>query len=299
MTDLINQLNNEIVTIRKNIDEIGNLPDKVDEFCGILAASIRAGYLGPGVFTVFTSERAIDDLYEDRDSINSAIREAWNKLEITDPDLEIPVQLLTISDEWRNFKGLIQAARADFDNTDLSKNWAGDAAAAYVGVRERQKLALESLPLACEQIAVSIGNLAMAELALYSELALKSREMITEVTGLVGGLLSSTVKVVVNPFALGDYIDATSNLAVSIENLKTLILGVVSAMATSAASRISENNMIGQSYSIIDGLHYNKWPPAVSAAYTGGLRDVIGDATTSDGDKSDWDPGTTVVVASS
>lgn len=294
---LIDELNTQIVTIRTNIEDIGNLPDKVDEFCGILALSMRSNYAGPGIFSAYGVERAISDLYDDRDNVNASIRQAWKKLDKTNPDLEVPVQLLTISDEWRNFKGLIQAARADFDNTDLSKNWAGDAAIAYVGVRERQKLALESLPLSCEQIAVSIGNLAMSELALYIELATKSREMVTTVIALVGDLISSNVGIVVNPWEIDNYLDGMNNLVVAMENIKTLIIGIVAAIATSAATRIAENNMIGQSYSIIDGLHYNKWPAAVSAAYTGGLRDVIGDATTADGDKSDWNPGATTVVA--
>ncbi|MFF0544381.1 hypothetical protein [Nocardia thailandica] len=300
MTELTKQLNSQITTIRTNIDDIGNLPNKVDEFCGALALSMRSNYASiSGIFSAYGTEKAISDMYEDRDNVNAAIREAWTKLDATDPDLEVPVQLLTISDEWRNFKGLVQAARADFDNTDLSQNWAGDAAAAYVGVRNRQKLALESVPLACEQIAVSLGNLASSELTLYIELAQKTREMVTEVTALVGGLTSSTVKIVINPWDIAEYVDSMSNLAVTMENLKTLIMGVVSAMATNSAAKIAENNMIGQSYSIIDGLHNNKWPTAVSAAHTGGLRDVIGDATTTDEDKSDWEPGTTVVVATS
>ncbi|MEU4648031.1 WXG100 family type VII secretion target [Nocardia fluminea] len=297
MATQLEQLNTQIATIRSNIGDIGNLPDKVDQFCGVLAASIRAGYVGPGVISVFTSEKVIDDIYDDRDKINVSIKQAWNNLDRTDPDLEVPANLLVIADEWRNLKGNVQAAGHDFNNTNLSTTWEGDAAAAYVEVRTRQALALKTVPEACDNIAKSLEALAATELQLYIELATKSREMVTEVTDVVGKVSTAVGGVIVNPFAVDEYIAAMSALVLTVENMKTLIMGVVSAVATSSAAKIQENNMIGQSYSIIDGLPYQKWPKAVSEAYTGGLGDVIGDATTSDGDESGWNPGTTVVVA--
>jgi uncharacterized protein YukE len=243
---------------------------------------------------------AIDDIYDDRDKITGALRETWKKMDATRTHLSVPVDLLLISNEWRNVKGLVQAAGQDIANANLSTTWTGDAAAVYVNVLTRQNAALKSVPESCEQIAKSLGLIADAELVLYTELATKASELNAEVSKLVGDGTVSVVGALINPLEIDRSISALSGLVTSVLNLKTLILGVISSVAKCSATKIGENNMIGQSYSIIDGLIYNKWPAGVSEAHGQGvyaIRDVLGDGTTADRDECGWTPGATTVVA--
>jgi hypothetical protein len=55
-----------------------------------------------------------------------------------------------------------------------------------------------------------------------------------------------------------------------------------------------EGNKISQIVAIQKGLPDNKWPSGVKASYGSGIegiRAAIGDASTKDGDKSDWTVG--------
>lgn len=295
------ELNDQITAIGSSIDTLKGLPDRVDQFCGNLALALRSNYASPsGIASVFSTEKTIDGIYGDRDKITGALRETWKRMDATRTHLSVPSDLLLIANEWRTTKGSVQAALQDYMNTDLSATWAGDAAAAYVNVRKRQEKAFESVRDACEDIAKSLERLADAELTLYTELGTKAGELNAEVAKLVGDGSASIVGAMLNPFEIDRSISALSGLVTSVLNLKTLIIGVISAVARCSAVKIAEGNMIGQTYSIIDGLIYNKWPAGVSEAHGAGItaiRDVLGDGTTADGDESGWNPGTTVVVA--
>ncbi len=52
-----------------------------------------------------------------------------------------------------------------------------------------------------------------------------------------------------------------------------------------------EGNKIAQTLSAQAGLPHNKWPPGAIASYgdgISGIRNALGDASVTDGDKSDW-----------
>ncbi|WP_067654716.1 hypothetical protein [Nocardia harenae] len=292
MTDLRSGLQSNIAYIRDTTKEIGDLPAQVDGFSGDIVTWIRVdGYSKfPNPFAI---ERAVDRVWENRDRINQAIRESWNTLVELDPELEVPVRLIGFADEWRNIQGDLTAAQTNFNETNLSAEWQGDAASRYVEMRSRQQTALVSMQDVCGQIAVNLEDVANAQLTLYTELATKSQELVERVTEVAGSFIASMFDL---PRGA---ISAQADLLTAVEASKSFILGTVTSMATSAQSLIISGNRIAQTLSIQRGLPNNHWPPGVKESYgTGidGIRIAIGDGAASDGDKSDWELGATKVV---
>ncbi|RBO91574.1 hypothetical protein [Nocardia puris] len=299
MTDVSSQLKAQIDFIRSNTDAIRDLPEKVDSFSGHVVKAVRTGGFAalaqgnPGPI-VSNETQIIDEIWANRDKINEAIRDSWNKLDELNPELEVPVELVRIANEWRNVKGDIQAAEHDFDETNLSSEWEGDAAHRYIEMRTRQKAALVSLPAVCEDVAKSLESVATEELELYGELATRTQELIAKVIEVTGSFVSSSFDLPFGP------ITAQTDLLTAVQASRQLILGTVVSMAESALENIIEGNIIAQTLSIQAGIPNNKWPTGVKASYgqgVDGIRTAIGDGSAGDGDKSDWEPGNTKVAA--
>ncbi|MFC8528678.1 hypothetical protein [Nocardia sp. NPDC057227] len=300
-------LEQHITFIRAKMSEIDDLPAKVDTYAGHIVKAIRTqanvGFLALNVVSVglvgFAAEELVDKVWEERDKVNAAVRATSATLKKIDPDLEVPINLIMVANEWRNFKGYIQAAEADFDYTALGAEWQGKAATRYVGMRAHQAKAFANLPSVCEEIAVSLENVARAEMALYGELATKSQELVEKITGIV----TDFTKAVFN-FPWGP-VSSLADLATAAAAINTFVTDVVKSMGDSAVDNMIEGNRIAQNTSIQVGLPNNQWPPAVQkevyapagSSALDDLRGAIADGTTLDGDKSDWEIGSTTVAA--
>ncbi|MFR9767361.1 WXG100 family type VII secretion target [Nocardia sp. SC052] len=287
MTSTREELIRQIEAIRSSKNDIGNLPQKVQDWHGDLVKLIRAeGYTG-GLVTggVFTTEMQVDLVWANRDQINKALGETWDKLAEMEPGLEVPVTFIDYANEWRNIRNDIFNASNAFSETDLTGEWEGDAANRYRELRMRQKLALDTMPQVCETIATSLERIAQNELALYTDLATKSKDLVTKVLTIVTSLIKSFFN-----FPLGP-ISASTDLVAAVDASKTFILGAATSIATNAQTNMIEGNKITQNISAQAGLPENKWPPGVVASYgegINGLRIALGDASVNDGDKSDW-----------
>ncbi|MET8872351.1 hypothetical protein [Nocardia sp. NPDC004604] len=283
----------KISFIREKKDRIGDLPEEVSTYAGYLVMHVRTnGYAGVATNPIgaLTVEDTVDEIWSERDKINKAIGQTWDKLKELDPDLEVPVKFIDVANEWRTLKGNVIAAGNDFLETALSGEWQGDAANRYAEMRTRQKDALDSLPLEFEKIAVSLETLASSELTLYGDLATKAQELITKVEETTVDYLKALLDI----FSLGGAVAQIKALTTACEAVNTFILATVRSMADSAKNNMIEGNKISQIVSIQKGLPDNKWPSGVKASYgpgIEGIRAAIGDASTKDGDKSDWTVG--------
>lgn len=295
MTDAaqdLKSLNEKIVFIREKKDRIGDLPAKVSTYAGYLVMHVRTSVYGNimNPFGMLTVENTVDEIWGERDKINKAIDQTWNKLKQVDPDLEVPVRFIEVANEWRTLKGNMNAAYNDFMDTALGGEWQGDAASRYAEMRTRQQGALDSLPIEFDKIAVSLEAIASSELALYGDLATKAQELITKIEDTCVDYVKSLADVGSFSGAIGQMKTMTS----SSEAANSFILGTVRSMADAAKNNIIEGNKISQIVAIQKGLPDNKWPSGVKASYgpgTEGIRVAIGDASAKDGDKSDWSVG--------
>ncbi|WP_194832829.1 hypothetical protein [Nocardia sp. XZ_19_369] len=277
--------------LRAKVIEVGDLPAKVDSACGHLVKLVRAnGYAGVvvnpvGVLTGGV-EDMVDEIWAERDKANVAIRETWQKLKALEPDLDVPVKFIDVANDWRNLKNNVIAAGSDFADTKLSE-WSGDAATRYEEMRTtRQQPALDNLPLEFEKIATSLESIAAAELTLYGEIATKVQEMISKVED---GFFNSVKSLLSISFS--GALSVAQELVKMVEAARTLVIGLVKSMGDSAKTNIIEGNKISQITAIQKGLPDNKWPSGVKSSYGAGIegiREAIGDASTKDGDKSDW-----------
>ncbi|MBF6150600.1 hypothetical protein, partial [Nocardia nova] len=86
------------------------------------------GYTG-GLLTgsAVTTESQVDLVWANRDQINRALGETWDKLAEMEPGLEVPVTFIDYANEWRNIKNDIINAGNSFSETDLTGEWEGDA----------------------------------------------------------------------------------------------------------------------------------------------------------------------------
>ncbi|MFI6166942.1 hypothetical protein ACIBCN_09145 [Nocardia sp. NPDC051052] len=294
MTDAaedLKNLNEKVIFIREKKDRIGDLPEKVSTYAGYLVMHVRTSGYGNVMnpFGMLTVENTVDEIWNERDKINKAIGQTWDKLKQVDPDLEVPVRFIEVANEWRTLKGNVNAAYNDFINTALGE-WQGDAASRYVEIRSRQQGALDSLPIEFDKIAVSMEAIASSELALYGDLATKAQELITKIEDTCVDYVKSFADIGSLSGALGQMKTMTS----ASEAANSFILGTVRSMADAAKSNIIEGNKISQIVAIQKGLPDNKWPSGVKASYgpgQEGIRVAIGDASAKDGDKSDWSVG--------
>ncbi|MEV2221055.1 hypothetical protein AB0E01_14375 [Nocardia vinacea] len=277
--------------LRAKVIEVGDLPAKVDSACGHLVELVRAnGYAGVvnnpvGVLTG-SVEDAIEEIWAERDKANAAIRETWKELKKLEPDLDVPVKFIDVANEWRNLKNNLVAAGGDFVDTKLSE-WSGDAATRYEEMRTtRQQPALDNLPIEFNNIAASLETIAGAELTLYGEIATKVQELISKVED---GFFNSVKSMLSISFS--GALSVAQELVKVVEAARTFIIGIVKSMGDVAKTNMIEGNKISQIVEIQKGLPDNKWPSGVKSSYgTGieGIREAIGDASTKDGDKSDW-----------
>lgn len=284
------ELIDRITAIRSQKSAIGNLPQKVEDWHGELVALVRTGgivgALGSlGLTTLLTEGAVIEKIWENRDKINLALGETWNKINEMDPGLEVPVTFLDYADEWRNIKGDIDNANTAFSETDLMGDWSGDAAERFRSLRERQKLAFPAMSTLSEDIALNLEEVAQGELTLYTDLATAAQDLIEKVTELTGSYVSSMFNLPWGP------ITASSNLASAVEASSSFILDIAKSVASSAQNNIIAANRIAQSASVQYGIPNNQWPPGVVSSYGAGKDGIvaaIGDASTQDGDQSDW-----------
>lgn len=287
MTSTREELIRQIESIRSSKNEIGNLPQKVQDWHGDLVKLIRAqGYTG-GLVTggVFTTESQVDLVWANRDQITKALGETWEKINEMEPGLEVPISFIDFANEWRNIKNDVVNAGNSFSETDLTGEWEGDAASRYREMRMRQKLALDTLPPTLEAIAQSLEKIAQSELTLYIDLATKSKDLVTKVLAVVTSLVKSYFNLPLGP------ISASTDLVAAVDASKTFILGIATSIATNAQTNMIEGNKIIQSISAQAGFPENRWPPGVVASYgdgIDGIRNALGDASVKDGDKSDW-----------
>ncbi|MGV9723929.1 hypothetical protein [Nocardia beijingensis] len=283
--------------LRKKKDEIGDLPEKVNTYAGHLVEIVRTqgygGALTGNAGPALTVEDTVDQIWSERDKANKAIGETWDKLNVLDPDLEVPIKFIDVANEWRTLRGNLLAAGNDFGDTVLSTaEWQGDAAVRYGEMRTRQQVPLDSLPLEFDKIAGSLERIAASELALYGELATKTQDLIAKIEDTAFSSVKDLLDVV--KISVGGAISLMKNLVAVVEAAKTFIIGVVKSMADAAKTNMIEGNNIMQIVANQKGLPDGKWPSGVKASYgagIGGIREAIGDASAKDGDKSDWTVG--------
>ncbi|MGY4100134.1 hypothetical protein ACW2Q0_11365 [Nocardia sp. R16R-3T] len=277
--------------LRAKVIEVGDLPEKVDSACGHLVELVRAnGYAGvvtnPVMVLTGSVEDAVDEIWAERDKANNAIRDTWEQLKKIEPDLDVPVKFIDVANEWRNLRNNLIAAGGDFVDTKLSE-WSGDAATRYEEMRTtRQQPALDNLPIEFNNIALSLEAIAAAELTLYGEIATKVQELISKVED---GFFNSIKSMLSITFS--GALSVAQELVKVVEAARTFIIGIVKSMGDAAKTNMIEGNKISQIVEIQKGLPDNKWPSGVKSSYgTGieGIREAIGDASTKDGDKSDW-----------
>ncbi|MGX1776988.1 hypothetical protein ACWIGW_33125 [Nocardia brasiliensis] len=268
---------------------MGDLPEKVDSACGHLVKLVRAnGYAGSVVNPVglLTVEDTVDQIWAERDKANVAIRATWEKLKELEPDLDVPVRFIDVANDWRTLRNNLIAASGDFVDTKLSE-WAGDAAVRYEEMRTtRQQPALDNLPLEFDKIALSLETIAAAELTLYGEIATKVQELITKVEDGFFGSVKSMLSI-----SFSGALSVAQELVKVVEASRTFIIGIVKSMGDAAKTNMIEGNKISQIVGIQKGLPDNRWPSGVKSSYgigIEGIREAIGDASTKDGDKSDW-----------
>ncbi|WP_054811860.1 hypothetical protein [Nocardia arizonensis] len=283
------ELEKQITAIRSSQSEIGNLPAKVQEWHGKLVALIRAngaaGAASGSIAGPFLAERHVDLVWENRDKINDALGETWDKLAEMEPGLNVPVTFIDYAAQWRGVKNDIDRAFTAISETILYTEWQGDASNRYRDIHGRQSAACTSLGAAAEQIAGSLESISKAELTLYTDLATKAQDLITTVTGLTGSYISSAFN-----FPMG-YLTASSNLASAVQASRTFILGIAKSVADNALTNMVEGNKIYDTLAAQKGLPANQWPPGVVDSYGSGYQGIhtaIGDASVTDGDGSDW-----------
>ncbi|MFI6041846.1 hypothetical protein ACIA8C_09440 [Nocardia sp. NPDC051321] len=277
--------------LRAKVIEVGDLPAKVDSACGHLVELVRAnGYAGvisnPVAVVTGQVEDSVDEIWAERDKANAAIRETWKKLKILEADLDVPVKFIDVANDWRNLRNNLIAASGDFIDTKLSE-WSGDAATRYEEMRTtRQQPALDNLPLEFDKIALSLETIAGAELTLYGEIAIKVQELISKVEDGFFNSVKSWLSI-----SFTGALSAAQELVKVVEAARTFIIGIIKSMGDSAKTNIIEGNKISQIVGIQKGLPDNKWPSGAKSSYGAGIegiREAIGDASTKDGDKSDW-----------
>ncbi|MFC3965766.1 WXG100 family type VII secretion target [Nocardia jiangsuensis] len=284
------ELLRQIDTIRSGQSAIDELPSKVQDWHGKLASLIRtngaAAAATGNVAAPVLAERQVDLVWKNRDDINSALGETGDRLAGMEPGLNVPVEFIDFALQWRNVKNDINNAFTAISETVLYTEWQGDASNRYRDIHQRQGLACTSLSEAATQIAGSLENIAAAELALYTDLATKIQDMINTVTNLTGSYISSALN-----FPMG-YITASSNLVSATQASKSLVLGLATSIADNALTNMVEGNKVYDAVAAPRGLPAGRWPPAVVTSYGYGIeavRDAIGDASVTDGDKSDWE----------
>ncbi|MEV0360311.1 hypothetical protein AB0H71_30075 [Nocardia sp. NPDC050697] len=283
-------LYDKISFIRERKDRIGDLPAKVDDYAGILVMHTRSSGYGGAVTNpigAFTVEDTVDQIWSERDKINTAIRETWEKLKKLDPDLEVPVKFIDVANEWRGLRNKLLVAGNYYNDTNLASEWQGDAATRYAELRLRQKDALDNLPLEFDKIATSLEILATSELTLYGDLAVKCQDLIVKVEETTVDYL----KALLDFFSLGGALAQIKALTSAVEAANTFILAVVKSLADAAKNNMIEGNKLAEAVEVQKGLPGNKWPSAVKSSYgsgKAGIEEAIGDGSTADGDKSDW-----------
>ena len=139
----------------------------------------------------------------------------------------------------------------------LGTEWQGKAASRYVELRTQQAKAFANLPTVCEEVAVSLENVAKAEMTLYGDLATKTQELVEKVTGIVTDFAKAVFNLPWGP------ISSLADLATAAAAINTFVTDIVDSMANSAVDNMIEGNRIAQNTSIQVGLPNNKWPPAV------------------------------------
>lgn len=279
-----------IASLRSSKSDIGNLPQQVEDWHGNLVKAIRTGEIISAIssigISVFVNEAfVIEKVWDNRDKINRALGTTWQKLNEMDPGLEVPVKFLDHADEWKNVQGDIVEAGNRFRTAQLIGVWKGDAADRYRVLHGVQSAAFPGMKDMCGEVAKNLQDVAAAELTLYSDLVSKSHDLIEKVTSLTGSYLSSLGSMPFGPLS------ASSNLVSATEASNTFIVGIINSTAANAFAITKAANDIAQAQSVQDGIPYNKWPPAVIAAFGEGKQGVtaaLGDASTRDGDKSDW-----------
>ena len=283
------KLREQTATIIGNHSEIAGLPEKVDEWHSVVIIALRTAGLTSGVYSI---EKTVKTFEENRDNINTALKGVSNKLRKLEKGIDVPVTFVDYADEWRNVSGDIVEAKNKFDKTTMWNEWQGDASARYRQMREGQTPALTSLPKVCETIAVSLETVATDSLTLYTDISSKTRDLISAVTNLTNRSVASFFDFPWGPLS------ASADLVEAVQASETFVVNLTNSLATNSQSNMIEGNRIFQSVAAVDGMPQGKWPAGVDASYGSGIegiRNAIGDASVTDGDKSDWNIRTTEV----
>ncbi|MFI1461779.1 hypothetical protein [Nocardia carnea] len=302
-------LTEKIAYIREKAQRLDDLPNDVEAFCGDLVKIVRsAGYGGYAASVVATFgatlvaapvapaviEQAVDKVWDERDKIITALGDSKLTLANFDPDMEVPVTIIRVADEWRNLKTMVQQAESDVDKTTLSSFWHGEAATRYNEMLTTQKkpLSIVALPQVFEEIAVSLENIATAELELYKNLATKLQELEAAIVDAASGAFSKSFDAPWGP------VSAAGDLANVAEAAKTFIVDTIGDMAEAAATLMIETNRIKQNAGYQTGLPDNKWPAGVqTSVYPGGIKQSIGNGTSTAASDDPWEIGPAVGVA--
>lgn len=282
-----------ITEIRSNKGTINDLPQKVDNWCGHLVKFVRGGSIlslitSGGSQTAFNEDVVVPKIWGYRDEINNALGETVKKLDEMDPGMDMPVRFLDYANEWKNVQGDIHHAANSFSETDLKGDWSGDAADRFWAMRQRQEPAFVAMAEMCKTVAENLEDVANAELELYSNLSTHTHDLIEKVTDLVGSFLEALFG---GPFGP---ISTLADAAAAVTAANRFIVDISTDVANSAFTNIKASNDIAQAESVQKGIPDNHWPPAV-VSYPGSnpndrkrITETIGDASTQDGDKSDW-----------
>jgi len=250
-------LQTNIDTILQDKNEIDGLPPKVESAYGELVRWIRiGGHLGAGLnpFAHWGVEELVDTLWDNRTAVVASLKKIIDTLTDLIEGIAMPITFIQYADTWRNIGGEFTHAGNTFLKTDLKSDWQGVAADRYRDMRDIQNRAFQSMPKLCEQVAVSLENVAVDTLELYIQIAKNTQEVVHNTKQAIADIAEK------GPLALLE----AGNLVDIVQGLEKFILDNVTAVIQTAQKQMIEGNRIAQATSVQDGLPDNKWPPAVT-----------------------------------
>ncbi|BDU03788.1 hypothetical protein [Nocardia cyriacigeorgica] len=250
-------LNANIDAIQNNKIEIDGLPQKANDSYGELVKWIRiGGHISSGLnpFAHWGVEELVDEMWENRDKVTESLKRIIDKLAELIKGIGVPITFINFADDWRNIAGEFTHAGNAFGATSLKSDWQGIAADRYRDMRDIQEKAFTAMPKLCEQVALSLEQVAVDTLDLYIAIAKNTLDLVHNTKQALADIAEK------GPLAILE----AGNLVEVVQGLETFIFDNVTKVAETAQKQMIEGNRIAQATSVQDGIPNNKWPPAVT-----------------------------------
>lgn len=250
-------LNTNIDAIQRDKTEIDGLPKKTDDAYAELVKWIRiGGHISSGLnpFAHWGVEELVDEMWENRDKVTDSLKKIIDKLAELIEGIAVPITFINYANDWRNIAGEFIHAGNAFGSTSLKSDWQGVAADRYRDMREVQEKAFEAMPKLCEQVALSLEQVAVDTLDLYIAIAKNTLDLVQNTRQALADIAEK------GPLAILE----AGNLVEVVQGLETFIFDNVAKVAETAQKQMIEGNRIAQATSVQDGIPNNKWPQAVT-----------------------------------